>query len=92
MSLLFWEMDKYLPVVKPTRGHCPFFKNEVEDKINFLLTCSTYKDLRKDIVHFSEISASSKLQVLQFLMNHKLRAIAKYTVTAFRKRELLLTK
>ena len=72
--------------------HCPFCENEVEDEIHFLLTCSTYRDLRKGIVNFSELGTSSELEVVKFLMNHKPRAIAKYTVTAFKRRESLLTK
>ncbi len=42
-------------------------------------------------VHFSEISSSRDLEVVILLMNQKPSAIVG-TVTAFRKRESLLTK
>ncbi len=45
---------------------CPFCENEVEDEIHFLLTCSTYRDIRKGIVNFSELGTSSELEVVNF--------------------------
>jgi len=76
---------------------CPFCKEYTEDELHFLFDCTTYINLREQILNLTtdnkhKLTDSDKTDLLLKISTNSPRKLAKYIVKAYDKRSRLLNK
>ena len=91
---LMIEKGRHKGVHKDLR-FCPFCQRTVEDELHFLISCPTYKNLRKpvmDSLSIKNIGDTPVTEVFITLMTESIREVANFTHKAFELREFLINK
>ncbi len=69
---------------------CQFCVNEIQNEKHFIFICPQYEDLRESIQAIGKAeNITEDTVLLHFLMNSKLRCIAKFVSNVFTRRGVL---